>query len=107
MGNQIGLSDPVYAKRFGLEPKQGAELAPKFPYDPAALDAKIDAGDEAEIRTRLIGLAWAAECSSGLFREWDSVKFVQDHWDGPLVLKGIQSVQVLPLPLLSMYGVLI
>lgn len=82
----------MFAKRFGLEPKQGAANAPAFPYNPTALDAKLAADDEDELRARVMGLSWTAEVSSGLFRDWDSMKFIQDNWDGPIVIKGIQSV---------------
>ncbi|KAJ7465015.1 FMN-dependent dehydrogenase [Mycena latifolia] len=33
------------------------------------------------------------EYNSGLFRSWEDLKFLRDNWDGPLVLKGIQSVK--------------
>lgn len=98
-GCQVGTSDPVFAKRFGLEPKQGAANAPAFPYNPTALDAKLAADDEDELRARVMGLSWTAEVSSGLFRDWDSMKFIQDNWDGPIVIKGIQSVPVRHSPL--------
>ena len=29
---------------------------------------------------------------NGFSHSWDDVKFLQEHWDGPIVLKGIQSV---------------
>jgi len=59
-------------KRFHLQPVPKGEDHPKWPYE--------------------LGKAWLAETNSGQFRRWEDVKFVRDNWDGPLVLKGIQSV---------------
>jgi len=68
----VATSDPVFMKRFHLQPVPKGEDHPKWPYE--------------------LGKAWLAETNSGQFRRWEDVKFVRDNWDGPLVLKGIQSV---------------
>ena len=56
-------------------------------------------GVEAQMRdpsqsTRLVQLSVAAlgETSSGCYRTWDDLAFLRQHWKGPMVLKGIQSV---------------
>jgi lactate 2-monooxygenase len=36
---------------------------------------------------------WTSVIFSGLSHGWDDIKFLQKHWDGPIVLKGIQSVE--------------
>lgn len=41
-----------------------------------------------------LGMAWLGECNSGAFKTWEDVKFLRDNWEGNLVLKGIQSVDV-------------
>lgn len=48
----------------------------------------------AEERDRLVQLSLAAlaESSAGHFFTWEDVQFLRDNWDGPLILKGIQSV---------------
>ncbi|KAH8980567.1 FMN-dependent dehydrogenase-domain-containing protein [Lactarius akahatsu] len=42
-------------------------------------------------RSRL-SLGGCKEVSSGRFRTWEDLKFLRDSWDGPIVLKGIQTV---------------
>jgi lactate 2-monooxygenase len=90
VGIQVGTSDPVFMARQGLEP---VHEEPKFPYDQDALDAAAAAGDAVAERGLRLGKAWLGEANSGQFRSWEEVKLIRDNWDGPLVLKGIQSVQ--------------
>ena len=93
VGVQVGTSDPVFMKRFGLEPRQ-AESTP-FPFEPEKVrEAAVDKGDEDASRNMLLGKSWLGEVNSGAFRTWEDLKFIRDNWDGPIVLKGIQSVSV-------------
>lgn len=94
VGIQLGTSDPVFMKRFDMQPVFGKESHPKFPYDPQAEDAKAAAGDKEAQKNIMLGAAWLRECNSGAFRSWEDLQFLKDNWDGPLVLKGIQSVDV-------------
>ena len=41
-----------------------------------------------------LGSEWLAEITSGMFKGWDDLAFLRQNWDGPLILKGIQSVHV-------------
>lgn len=50
-----------------------------------------DVQDEEE-RQRL-ALAWVSEMASGTFRTWDQLELIRRNWDGPIILKGIQSVK--------------
>ena len=95
VGIQIGTSDPVFMKRWGRAPVSGKEAHPEFPYDPAACDAQFQAGDEEMQRRVALGTAFLGECNSGKFRSWEDLQFLRDNWDGPLILKGIQSVEVM------------
>ncbi|KAJ7644620.1 oxidoreductase [Roridomyces roridus] len=88
---QVGLSDPVFMARQGREPILFPR--PDFPFDSAGFNRLLDAGDPAALDTARLGAAWAAECSSGHFYTWDDLPFIRSHWDGPIVLKGIQGVQ--------------
>lgn len=36
---------------------------------------------------------WARTIFPGTSHGWDDVKFLQKHWDGPIILKGIQNVE--------------
>lgn len=91
VGIQVGTSDPVFMKRFGLETSQGH---PEFPYEPKQEDKKYLQGDEEVKRNVMLGRAWLGECNSGEFKTWENVKFLRENWDGPLILKGIQHVAV-------------
>lgn len=90
VGIQVGTSDPVFMARHGLEPVQGEH--PAFPYKPADIDKAYLSGDESAKRAVFLGTEWLRECNSGTFKSWEDLKFVRANWDGPLVLKGIQSV---------------
>ena len=94
IGCQVGLSDPVFMRTQGLEPLVDDEGVPAFPYDPRALDELYRSGDAKT--TRLMDLAdkWNAQALNGVFRSWEDVRFLRKNWDGPLILKGILSVEV-------------
>ncbi|ETW82228.1 lactate 2-monooxygenase [Heterobasidion irregulare TC 32-1] len=90
VGIQIGTSDPAFmaAQQLPVRPRE----RPAWPFDAAALDARLRAGDaEARANARL-GARWLAQLNSGLFRTWEDVAFLRAHWEGPIVLKGIQAV---------------
>ncbi|KAK9314276.1 FMN-dependent alpha-hydroxy acid dehydrogenase [Lipomyces starkeyi] len=38
-------------------------------------------------------LAWIAEVFSGTHKTWEDLKLLRESWNGPIVLKGIQSVE--------------
>lgn len=89
VGIQVGLSDPVFMARYNREP---IHERPPFPYDTAAMDKAYLAGDEKVKEQVYFGQEWLKECNSGLYRDWEDLKFLRENWEGPLVLKGIQSV---------------
>jgi lactate 2-monooxygenase len=90
VGAQVGTSDPVFMKRMGLAPR--VDERPAFPLDLDAFRARLAAGDT-EAQTALkLGVGWI-EATSGVFRSWKDLKFLRDNWDGPIVLKGIQTVE--------------
>ncbi|CAL1713661.1 unnamed protein product [Somion occarium] len=92
VGCQIGFTDPVFMARFGQQPASHDDH-PEFPYDYKKIDAAIVAGDQDAILKSKIATAWIGETTSGYFRSWEDLKFLRKHWDGPIVLKGIQAVQ--------------
>jgi hypothetical protein len=85
------MSDPVFMARYGYQPEQVHTV---FPYDPDECDAKIRAGDKGALRSMALGRGWLQETNSGEFKSWEDLKLLKDNWDGPLILKGIQSVLV-------------
>ncbi|KAF8547078.1 FMN-dependent alpha-hydroxy acid dehydrogenase [Imleria badia] len=91
IGIQVGTSDPVFMKRFDLEPRQAESTV--FPFEPAKIrEAALEKGDERVAREMLLGKEWLGEVNSGVFRTWNDLQFIRDNWDGPIVLKGIQRV---------------
>lgn len=91
VGIQIGKSDPVFMARYN---KQPVHERPEFPYDPVKTDKLLEEGDEKTKENTFLGMEWLKEANSGVFRDWEDLKFLQANWDGPIVLKGIQSVHV-------------
>ncbi|KAF2440833.1 FMN-dependent alpha-hydroxy acid dehydrogenase [Karstenula rhodostoma CBS 690.94] len=69
IGVALGFSDPVYRKRF--KEQYGAEIEEKM-------------GEAAS--------GWMRTIFNGFSHSWEDVKFLQEHWDGPIVLKGIQTI---------------
>ncbi|KAG7444945.1 FMN-dependent alpha-hydroxy acid dehydrogenase [Guyanagaster necrorhizus] len=90
IGIQVGTSDPAFMSTQGLEARPDERIP--FPFDPAELDVKRAQGDEHEIQMKMLGRNWSRQIHSGLFRTWDELAFVRKHWEGPLILKGILSV---------------
>lgn len=70
---------------------------PTFPYDPKELNKIIVTGGSAYSETlkqrMAISIRWMRDqINSGRFRSWDDVALLRNNWEGPLILKGIQSV---------------
>jgi len=94
VGIQVGTSDPVFMQRMGSH-FGGArpDERPAFPLDLEAFRERLAAGDEQARDTFTLSSSWLREASSGYFRSWTDLAFLRQNWDGPIVLKGIQSVQ--------------
>lgn len=95
-GCQNGFSDPVFMGKHNL-PTTHAH--PAWPYDPDTLNQVLNSekqssyGDTLRQRYEL-SITWMREhINSGWFPTWEHLKLLRDNWEGPLVLKGIQSVQ--------------
>lgn len=69
-GVQVGFSDPVFRRKL----------------------ADMTDGDTPEDNTLLASQAWIAEAFSGHAHTWEDLKTLRKSWDGPIVLKGILSV---------------
>ncbi|KAL1858731.1 hypothetical protein Daus18300_009865 [Diaporthe australafricana] len=80
IGVEIGLTDPVFQKKFKAEHGYDIEEARRH---------------ESETTGPNLGQAaqeWAKIVFPGHSHSWEDVEFLKKHWDGPIVLKGIQSV---------------
>jgi lactate 2-monooxygenase len=70
VGNQVGFSDPVFRKKFEQE-----------------------SGSKVEEDITGASRAWVSEVFSGKPHTWEQLSLLRKHWDGPIVLKGIQHVE--------------
>lgn len=70
IGNQVGFTDPVFRAKF-----------------------KEESGTTVEEDTFGASRAWIADVFSGRAHTWDRIAFLRKHWEGPIVLKGIQHVE--------------
>lgn len=70
IGTALGFSDPVFRNHF-----------------------KSKHGKEVEEDLRDAASEWAGLIFPGFSHGWEDIEFLREHWDGPIVLKGIQSVQ--------------
>ena len=68
-GCAIGFSDPVFRKSF-----------------------KDEHGVEVEDKLQAAALRWTRTAFPGINHSWEDLQFLKKHWDGPIVLKGIQTV---------------
>lgn len=70
IGCEVGFSDPVFRAKF--EKESGSKIE-----------------DDIVGASR----AWLGEVFASVPHTWEDLAFVRKHWDGPIVLKGIQHVE--------------
>ncbi|KAL1937793.1 hypothetical protein VTO73DRAFT_12812 [Trametes versicolor] len=92
VGIQVALSDPAFMKAQGLEVDPNDDIV-EFPYDPAKFDELYVNGDEKTRRGVKLAAAWGQQAVNGVFRTWTHVEFLRQNWEGPLIIKGIVSVE--------------
>lgn len=92
VGCAVGFSDPVFMARYNLPVTHAHD---PFPYSPNEIRTEIVAGGEKSEgwqKKMALSMAWMGECNSGIYRTWEDLELLKKHWDGPIILKGIQSV---------------
>jgi len=67
LGDQIGFTDPVFRRKF--EAKHGVKP---------------------EDNITMASMEWQKDTASGKAHSWEELAFIRKHWEGPIVLKGIQ-----------------
>ncbi|KAK5213238.1 hypothetical protein LTR41_000817 [Exophiala xenobiotica] len=96
-GCQIGHSDPVFSRRYEEIQRQdtrsyGEKLAELW----TMLKRPGSAYGAVRVLTNIHLLqksrAWLDVLNSGTYREWKHLDILKKLWDGPIVLKGIQTV---------------
>ncbi|KJZ72110.1 hypothetical protein HIM_08483 [Hirsutella minnesotensis 3608] len=70
-GNEVGFQDPVFRKMFAEESEGGTP----------------------ENDTIAASVSWITKVISGTSQDWSHLRILRKHWKGPIVLKGILSVQ--------------
>ena len=97
-GCQIGHSDPVFNRRY----EEGPAKDDRATWDklkeafatinkPGSIQGAIRVLMNASLLKK--SQAWLAELNSGTYREWQHLETLKKLWDGPIVLKGIQTVE--------------
>ena len=97
-GCQIGHSDPVFQERYAEMQANDTRSASeklaeawdliKRPGNPLGALKLL-----ANATTIKKSQAWLDVMNSGTYREWKHLETIKKLWDGPIVLKGIQTVE--------------
>ena len=97
-GCQIGFSDPVFNKIYEQQAaadqrtrserlKEGFDILTR----PGSISGTIKLLRNASTLKK--SQAWLDVLNSATYREWEHLSLLKKHWDGPIVLKGIQTVE--------------
>ncbi|KAK9239489.1 FMN-dependent alpha-hydroxy acid dehydrogenase [Lipomyces kononenkoae] len=96
-GCAIGFNDPVFNEKYDLQLATGPTVSM---YQRLKLLIEKSQGNIRLLfallwwRKQIFkSLAWIAEVFSGTHKTWEDLKLLRDNWNGPIVLKGIQSVE--------------
>lgn len=71
VGDANGFSDPVFRRKF----------------------AEMSDGGTPEDSMVQAAMYWISNTFPGVSRSWEDLKILKKHWDGPIILKGILSVE--------------
>jgi len=97
-GCQIGLSDPVFNRRYaeaqGQDQRSAGEKL-REAYDLLRRPGTIYGAAKILWNVNVLkqSQAWLAVLNSGTYRQWEHLKILRKYWDGPIVLKGIQTAE--------------
>lgn len=97
-GCQVGFSDPVFQRMFEEEQaKDTRSISEKVSEIWQILKRPGSIGGTAKVLTHASVMKKAAFftslISSGHYRDWNDLSTLRKYWDGPIVLKGIQTVE--------------
>lgn len=71
VGDEVAFHDPVFRRKF----------------------AEQNDGDRPEDSKILAGVYWCGEVYTGTSKSWEDLKILRKYWSGPIVLKGLMSVE--------------
>ena len=97
-GCQIGFSDPVFNRMYQYQLAKDDNGFMMKLVDLLEVLSRPRSITGAAKLLRNIGTArkseaWLDIIHSGTYREWADLKILKKHWDDPIVLKGIQTVE--------------
>jgi lactate 2-monooxygenase len=97
-GCQVGLSDPVFQSMYEkLQAEDTRSVSEKLKETwsilkrPGSVSGTVKVLANATAMKKSLYLM--SLLHSGAYREWDHLRILQKYWDGPIVLKGIQTVE--------------
>lgn len=97
-GCQIGFSDPVFNRIYNemlATDSRGAGQKLAELWDilkrPGTITGAL--GVLVNAKTMRKARAWLDVLNSGTYRKWEHLEILRKHWGGPIVLKGIQTVE--------------
>jgi lactate 2-monooxygenase len=96
-GCQVGFSDPVFNRMYEEEQaKDTRSVSEKVSEIWQILKRPGSVGGTLKVLTHASIMKKAAFyislVASGHYRDWNDLQTLRKHWDGPIVLKGIQTV---------------
>jgi len=97
-GCQIGHSDPVFNRRYE-EALAADERSPgekiREAWDMLKRPGTIYGAARVLANAKLLkkSRAWLEVMNSGSYRKWEHLEILKKAWDGPIVLKGIQTLE--------------
>jgi lactate 2-monooxygenase len=97
-GCQIGFSDPVFQRMYEEEQaKDNRSVSEKVSEIWQILKRPGTIGGTAKVLTHASimkkAMFFTSLVASGHYRDWKDLQTLRKYWDGPIVLKGIQTVE--------------
>jgi lactate 2-monooxygenase len=97
-GCEVGFSDPVFNKHYEEQLRNDTRtFSEKFAEAkdvisrPGTVTGALKIVANAAIIRK--SQAWMDVMNSGTYRDWNQLEILRRNWDGPIVLKGIQTVE--------------
>jgi isopentenyl diphosphate isomerase/L-lactate dehydrogenase-like FMN-dependent dehydrogenase len=97
-GCQVGFSDPVFNRMYEkMQAEDTRSPTEKISEIWQILKRPGSIAGTAKVlanaSTMKKAMLFTSTLSSGVYREWADLQILRKHWDGPIVLKGIQTVE--------------
>jgi lactate 2-monooxygenase len=97
-GCQIGFSDPVFQRMYEEEQAKDSRSVSEKVSEiwqilkrPGSIGGSVKVLTHASIMKK--AMFFTSLVASGHYRDWNDLQTLRKYWDGPIVLKGIQTVE--------------